>query len=350
MARDWRRRCRTLVVFCGLGTSLVASAAPPETAAVDVIFDTDIGGDVDDVLALGLVHALESRGQCRLLAVTITKNDRRAATLADAVNTFYGRGEIPIGIVTDGPDRDPGTHLSLAEVRDDGRLRYPSDVVPDAVPDAVSLLRRTLADRPDGSVVMIQVGLSTNLARLLRSDCDEACPLNGRDLVTRKVRLLSVMAGWFQPVKRKLRPEYNVVADIASARALAAEWPTTIVWSGYEIGTAMRYPQESIDRDYSYVAHHPLPEAYRLGFPRPHDRPTWDLTSVLQAVRPDRGYFGLTAPGRVTIDEAGISTFEPTPDGRHRLLTATLEQAIRCREAFVDLCSEPPSKLAPVSR
>jgi hypothetical protein len=334
----------------GLAICVAVTATAPDATALDVIFDTDIGGDVDDVLALGLIHALESRGECRLLAVTITKNDRRAATLADAVNTFYGRGEVPIGIVTDGPDRDPGTHLSLGEVRDDGRLRYASDVVPAAVPDAVSLLRRTLADRPDGSVVMIQVGLSTNLARLLRSDSDEACPLDGRELVARKVRLLSIMAGWFQPVKRKIRPEYNVVADIASARTLAAEWPTPIVWSGYEIGTAMRYPQESIDRDYGYVAHHPLPEAYRLGFPRPHDRPTWDLTSVLYAVRPDRGYFGLGEPGRVTIDDRGMSTFEPSPDGRHRLLTATGEQAIRCREAFIGLCSEPPSRRSPVSR
>ena len=334
----------------GLAACFAAQAAQPDAPAIDVILDTDIGGDVDDVLALGLLHALESRGECRLLAVTITKNDRRAATLADAVNTFYGRDAIPIGIVADGPDRDAGTHLSLGDVRDDGRLRYPSDIVPAAVPEAVSLLRRTLADRPDGSVVMIQVGLSTNLARLLRSSPDEASPLVGDDLVKRKVRLLSIMAGWFQPVKRKIRAEYNVVADIESARAIAADWPTPIVWSGYEIGTAMRYPQESIDRDYRYVAHHPLPEAYRLGFPRPHDRPTWDLTSVLHAVRPDRGYFGLTEPGRVAINEAGISTFETAPNGRDRLLTATSDQAIRCRETFVALCSEPPSRLLSVSR
>jgi len=346
MNRRWLTALVAITVACSLAAR-GAVATPLDTAPVDIVFDTDIGGDVDDVLALGLVHSLVSRGECRLLAVTITKNDPRAALFADAVNTFYGRGDIPLGIVTDGPDRDPGTHLSLVAARDGGRVRFPADLTPETVPEAVTVLRQTLAGRPDRSVVIVQVGASTNLARLLASDPDATSPLPGRDLVAAKVRLLSVMAGWFQPVKGKMRAEYNVATDSASARAIADGWPTPIVWSSYEIGRAMRFPQESIDRDFRYVPHHPLAEAYRLGFPRPHDRPAWDLTSVLYAVRPDRGYFGLSAPGRVTIDDHGITTFQPDPKGGHRLLTATAEQAIRCRELFVALCSEPPCSIRP---
>ena len=60
--------------------------APACVAAepVKLIFDTDIGNDVDDVLALGLIHALQSRGQCELLAVTITKDQPLAAEFVDA--------------------------------------------------------------------------------------------------------------------------------------------------------------------------------------------------------------------------------------------------------------------------
>jgi hypothetical protein len=79
----------------GFSDKTCAMAADP----VRLIFDTDIGNDVDDVLALGMIHALESRGQCQLLAVTITKDHPWAAEFVDAVNTFYGRGDIPIGIV-----------------------------------------------------------------------------------------------------------------------------------------------------------------------------------------------------------------------------------------------------------
>ncbi len=52
-----------------------------------------------------------------------------------------------------------------------------------------------------------------------------------------------------------------------------------MVWSGFEIGIALAYPHESIERDYRYVEHHPLAEAYYAYEPPPHDRPTWDLTA-----------------------------------------------------------------------
>src|SRR5215472_18240923 len=69
---------------------------------VPVIFDTDMGNDVDDALALALLHGLESRGECRLIAVTITKDNPWAAPYVDLVNTFYQRAHIPIGMVKKG--------------------------------------------------------------------------------------------------------------------------------------------------------------------------------------------------------------------------------------------------------
>ena len=72
------------------------------------------------------------------------------------------------------------------------------------LPEAVSVLRRVLARQKDGSVVIVQVGFSTNLARLLAAD---------PDLVKRKVRLLSTMAA-----RSRRRSEYNVKTDIPAAR------------------------------------------------------------------------------------------------------------------------------------
>ena len=81
-----------------LSASAHCAQAPGDSGPVQLIFDTDIGNDCDDVLALGMIHALESRGECKLLAVTLTKDNPLAAAFVDAVNTFYGRGEIPIGV------------------------------------------------------------------------------------------------------------------------------------------------------------------------------------------------------------------------------------------------------------
>jgi inosine-uridine nucleoside N-ribohydrolase len=313
------------------------------TPPVPLIYDTDIGNDVDDALALGVIHALESRGECKLLAVTITKDHELCAPFVDAVNTFYGRGDIPIGVVRDGATPEASKFNVLAEVEDEGELRYPHDLRGgNDAPEATELLRRVLAGQPDRSVVICQVGFSTNLARLLDTNPDEYSPLEGRELVEKKVRLLSVMAGDFrQSVKRRIR-EFNVVQDVPASQKLAKEWPTPIVYSGFEIGIAIGYPAVSIERDYSYVRHHPLQEAYQLYMPTPHERPTWDLTSVLWAVRPDHGYFGLSSKGRAFFDEKGATTFRENSGGLHRYLTVDERQVERVKEILAALASQPP--------
>lgn len=319
---------------------LATSAAEP----VRIIFDTDMGNDVDDALALGMLHALESRGQVKLLAVTLTKDHPQAAPFCDAVNTFYGRPEIPLGVVKNGKTPEPSKFLVLADQKDGNAYRYPHRLLDGKqAPDAVTVLRQTLAAQPDGSVVIVQVGFSTNLARLLASPADEASPLTGKDLVAKKVRLLSLMAGAFTPIGKDQRyKEYNVVMDIPAAQQVARDWPTPFVWSGFEIGIAVPYPAVSIERDYSYVKHHPLAEAYRLYEPPPHNRPTWDLTSVLYAAFPDRGYFGVSGAGTVTVEEDGFTTFTASETGRHRYLTLTNDQKVRVIEALVQLSSQPP--------
>lgn len=308
--------------------AVTACAAP-----VPLIFDTDIGNDVDDVLALGMIHNLETRGACKLLAVTITKSNPKAAEFVDAVNTFYGRPDVPIGLVRDGATPEEGKFNKLA-------ANYPHDLDGTKAPDATTVLRDTLAAQPDGSVVIAQVGFFTNLARLLDSP-------GGRELVQKKVKLLTVMAGGFQTVNFTTEHlEYNVIKDLPAAQKLAKDWPTPIVWSGYEIGIALPYPHVSIERDYEYVPHHPLKEAYVLYNPPPHDRPTWDLTAVLYGIFPDRGFFDLSPPGRVTMAENGRTGFVPSKDGKGRdrfLLLTPLQQA-RTLEALVQLSSEPPRK------
>src|SRR6185437_5655641 len=137
-----------------------------------VIFDTDMGNDVDDALALAMLHALESRGECRLIAVTVTKDNPWAPVYIDLVNTFYGRARIPVGMVKGGvtPENSRMIQVPSERHRADGSLVYPRRLATGSeAPEAVALLRRVLSAARDGSVVMVQVGFSTNLARLLDS-------------------------------------------------------------------------------------------------------------------------------------------------------------------------------------
>lgn len=73
------------------------SKSPP-----NVIFDTDIWSDIDDMLALAMLHTLHDRHEVNLVAVTISTDDPWCASYVDLVNTFYGHPQIPVGIVHNG--------------------------------------------------------------------------------------------------------------------------------------------------------------------------------------------------------------------------------------------------------
>jgi hypothetical protein len=332
-----------LVIALSLYT---VAAAPDKREPVKIIFDTDIGNDVDDVLALSVLHALQARGECEILGVTVTKPDELAGPFVDALNTFYGRPRIPVGCIRPSPDEPASRFLPLVNVKDGGSLRYPHKLKRGSVaPEATQLLRQILGREPDNSVVVVQVGYFSNLGALLDTTGDASSPLGGLELVRHKVKFLSVMAGAFQAARQKDHfLEFNVVKDIAAARKVAADWPTPIVWSGFEIGAAVPYPAVSIERDFSYVAHHPAAEAYCLYNPPPHERPTWDLTASLYAVLPDRGYFDLSPTGRVTVEADGFTRFTPQADGWNRFLILKENQIARVKEALVQLASQPPRK------
>ena len=285
-----------------------------------------MGNDVDDALALAMLHALESRGECRLLGVTVTKDNPWAPVFVDLVNTFYGRGQIPVGMVKGGvtPENSKMIQVPAERRRADGTLVYPRRLASGAeAPEAVALLRRLLAAEKDGSVVIVQVGFSTNLARLLDAPADV-------ELVKRKVKLLSVMAGNFAQPKA----EFNVQKDTASARKLFDQWPGEIVASGLEIGEAMKFPAARIEKDFAWAADHPVVDAYRTYMKMPYDRQTWDLTAVLYGVRPAGGYFDLSPPGRITADDAGRTSFRADAGGKHRYLVLTEAQRARTLEAW----------------
>jgi purine nucleosidase len=352
------------------GTKVFAETEAPSTLPPNVIFDTDMWSDVDDAMALAMLHVLQDRHEVNLVAVTVSTEEKWCASYVDLVDTFYGHSMIPIGIVHDGMNTEafrrkfpqmkwPVTEYTreVAEKRDQaGKLIYPRRFASGTkVPESVSVLRKVLAAQPDGSVVMIQVGYSTNLARLLDSDADEASVLKGRDLIRKKVRLLSVMAGNFGEatidgkVIAKGSPEFNLQSDIPAAQRVFLGWPTPIVASGFEVGLRMLYPAYSIEHDYSYVENHPIADAYRFLVEDtktkwPHDHATFDLTAVLYAARPDGNYFDLSKPGKIIVQADGSSRFEESAEGAHRYLILNESERARTLEAMVMLASEPPAK------
>lgn len=313
-----------------------------------VIFETDIGNDVDDALALDMLYKYVEWGQVDLLAVMINKDAPAPAEYMDIMNTWYGHTDIPVGIVRDGSD-DPWGQYAQKVVdlkNEDGTPMFArSRESYDDLPDAHILYRQILAKQPDASVVIATVGFSTNLARLLDTPADEYSPLTGKELVAKKVKLLSAMAGNISELEHH---EYNVVKDLPAAVKVFAEWPTEIVVSPFEVGRAIKYPGESIENDFTWAPKHPMVEAYKAYLPMPYDRPTWDLTSVLYAVEGD-SWFTMSDPGRIEITSEGSSVFTPCPDGNVRYMKVDEAQSAAILARFKEvITSQPKARQQPV--
>jgi hypothetical protein len=309
-AHPMRRPRLSLLVA---GTLLLASPALAQ-GPVRVIVDTDLAADVDDVGALALLHALADRGEAEILATMVSSRNRHSVACLSALNTWYGRRDLPIA------KRFP---LELRSTR-----------------DAVPLYRRTLAGQADGSVVIVTIGFLTNLKNLLDSAPDDSSPLGGEDLVRRKVRVWVCMGG---KLPDGLFPdggsEYNVGYDtFASVRAIN-DWPTPVVFSGFEIGASIKtgarlnaLPDES-----------PVKAAYRL-FNGLLDRESWDQTAVLYAVRGARDYWRESPPGLNLMHARvgqGFNEWLDLPAGRHRHLQEKMPPADLAR-TIEELMLQPP--------
>lgn len=282
-----------------------------------------MGPDIDDALALAMLHAYVKQDQAEIAAVTLSRNSTTGARYIDLLNTFYGRPDVPIGMFLGSTPHDKNEYHFTADIVANGR--YPHDVQNEEIPAGYRVMRQALVDSPDNSVVIIQLGFSTNTAELLQSGPDDISPLSGQELVRTKARLLSVMGGR----NASSNVEFNIGQHITSARTVFDDWPMQILQSDGDLGQEILYPLSSIMSDFNYMTHHPVKESYLNKDFYWHENEgsyynmrSWDLTAVMAAIEDPADYFAMTEPGTVTIDRIGRSTFEADPDGLHRSLGA----------------------------
>lgn len=310
-------------------------AAPPR-----IIIDTDLRSDVDDAGAIALANALADNGECELIGVVASQTGPAIVSAINAINTYYGRGDVPVGI---SPIDDQRFDDFYAPVIGDP-ARYPSTQRNDTAPDSTALYRRLLHESPDQSVTIVVIGSQTCVNLLLESEADlegdGSIGQTGRDLVAAKVRGLVLMAGNFADPGH---PEHNIALDPEASQRIAATWPTPIVYSGFEIGRAILTGGRMRDPETNPVA-----KAYELfpagGVGNIAPSASYDQTAVYYAVRGvmcgEETLWELSGPGRAAFPESR-TRFEPAEDGPHRYLIpkAPVE---RVAEVIEQLMAQPP--------
>jgi purine nucleosidase len=313
-----------------------------------IFVDTDAHLDCDDAGALAMLHAMEAKGEISLIGMVHNGAVQGGAggkakpipqdyfillqnmsftlflptgTLPaiDAINTFYGRPDIPVGAYKGAYLRDdPG--WPNQNYIDPISLNYPNSGGRNYsnYPNAVDVYRSVLYAQPDRSVHIVSIGFLPNLEDLMRSPADSAIPMTGMDLIRRKVATLSVMGGAY-PSSPEIMDgcEFNFcwvdkqgISTGPTTKYVVDNWPreSQVVFCGFEYGILV----ETGGRlSYMTSKYNPVREAYLIYQQGPNrPRPSFDQITALfgargyEAVSP---YFNIVKQGRNYVENNGVN-------------------------------------------
>ncbi len=306
---------------------------------VKLILDTDMSGDCDDAGALALLHALADRDECEILAVVTNRRDLTDASAAavDAINTYYGRGEIPIGTDKIGPTALQRASPYTIALRDEFEHDVPADA---DVKDAIDVYRRALIAEADQSVTICSIGAFSNLAELVR-----VAP----ELVRTKVQRLVVMGGHFPKSNRR---ETNIAAHVKAAQYVADHWPGEIVWHGFEVGEQLVTGAELK----ATPKNNPVRRSYELR-PMPgnkmsidNGKPSYDQAAALYAVRGgEPKFWQVIRNGRVEVKEPGITSWlqeSPSDKSAEHSYVKIASSPQQLADVIEELMVAPPQKVS----
>jgi inosine-uridine nucleoside N-ribohydrolase len=300
-------------------------AVPPHEAFADepipVIFNTDLGEDIDDVWAL--VMLLKSpQFDVKLINTSWGKSVSRAKSVARILE-IAGRTDIPIGLGAGGRG---GGHRMQGWIRDYSLKNYPGTVHDDGAKAIIDTVKA--GKRP---VTVITVGPPDTLAAAVRRDPNIAPRVN---YVAMLGNLRKGPRG-----SRRARAEWNARAVVAATRrVLAANWRSVAlapvdVTGGMTL-TGERFARIRDSEDKLLAA---LIENYRLWRINRRRKGEMTRSSTLH----DCVAVYLACPGpsklvkldkvRLTVTRGGITKQDPRGD----LVTAAL--AWRDAEAYRDL-------------
>lgn len=305
-------------------------------AQVKIIFDTDFGGDADDLGALAMLHHLENKGECEILAGMSWSTEKYVIPAIDAVNRFYNNPDIPLGIrqAEGWHETDWNYTKPIAD-----NLAY--QLTNDDVLDATKLYRKILSESKDKSIKIVTVGPLANIMNLIKSGPDKFSDLNGNELINAKVKEFVIMGGKFPEGKG----EWNFDGDMPGVTKFVVEnLEVPVVFSGFEIGVRIKTgevfnklnPEHPLYAGfYHFSEHAPWMKQYFQG--KILDNSTFDQTAILYAVRGGVGkYWEKVSSGYCKVDQNGDNTWVDGKATNQSYLVLTEEPA-KMEELFEEL-------------
>lgn len=287
-----------------------------------IILDTDIGIDCDDMIALAMLLNLQKKGECALRAITLSTARRGAAAAVRAVCEYYGAPCPPIGQYRGEPLKADYRNTYAAAVCE----RFGCN---DDADDAVSLLRKTLSSVTE-KCLFVAIGPQCNLASLMRSQPDAVCALSGMELIREKVERVYIMGGCFDGSLPCA--EFNIEQDIPSAICVGSECPVECVYLPFEAAADILTGKGTLLEQNSPVGLS-VRLLFQVEFPalteESMERSSWDPVTALLAVRGFGEYACRVKRGSVEVTPDGATRFCEKEGGKALLVTGLEKEKIK---------------------
>lgn len=277
---------RALIAF--LFVLSLAAPAEAQTGPIKVLLDTDIGTDIDDAWALGLLMVSP---RVELVGVTICDGNTPArAKVAVKLLHAGGLGKIPVAVgrATEPPDSV------------DYQFTWAEDftaVKPVATP-AADFIVETLRKHP-GEITLVAVGPLQNIADALRKE-----PKLGT--LAKRIVLMSgsIAANVWSPTAVA---EWNVKRAIADAQLVYSSVPLTIVPLDSTSYVTLRNDERARLEKHPAPVTRALEALYRLWLGSPDQRMTLhDQLAIAETLQPG-DFFGRCPSMPIRVDEKGFT-------------------------------------------
>ena len=262
-----------------------AQPATPQTSPSKVIFDTDIGDDIDDAYALGFL--LRSPEVSVVGVTTAFQDTHLRARLATRFLNSAGRSDVP---VYEGPKTGGKSHFTQSKWAEGSPDR--------TYPDAITFMLDTIRKYP-GEVTLVAVAPLTNVGPLIAKD-----PKTFRKLKRVVIMGGSVSRGY--GTKEQPEAEWNIVNDVPAAKALFESGVPLYVMpldstqipldperqrELFARGTGMAKAFEELTSEWSAATHHESPTLF-------------DVVAAAYAVKPE---ICPTTAMRIEVDDKGFT-------------------------------------------
>jgi len=198
-----------------------------------VIFDCDLGDDIDDAYALGLLLTMQDRYEILGITTCYGRTDDRAR-LAQKLLAETGQSNIPVylGRNTSGKNERANWYAEQFYWAEGFNLTLQKQ-------NATEFIQTSLTKYP-GEIVIFSVGPVTNFADIIDQDPE----------VLKKAKAIYAMFGSFRigySAKEPIDAEWNVAVDIPAAKKFVHSG-AKIIYAGLDVTAMVKLDRTNRDR------------------------------------------------------------------------------------------------------